>query len=455
MKEGRIKIRRFSEGLTVLKPDYYLNKGKKIISDLIDIGVPSVKLVDISSKLYQGGIFKRAFVDSESHGLKYLTFSDVSRINPLETASLISKKYTPWIEEMTLNSGQLLVSCAGTGSCGKAVLVNGSFAGHIGSQEIIRVESFELPVEYLYAYISTPIIYDYIQSMTYGAAIPRISPEELGKLPIILPEESVQSRVKELIASSILQRENAIASLQIALDRFEEKLGKPQSRLGHQMKAISARCLSNGFKRFDSQFHIIDHSLRQEKKANLLYKNIASIASSISVGSRSKRTYVERGLPFLSSSDMMLYNPQKYCRHVSSRTPGLESMIVRSGDILISRSGTVGNVTLVGKDLEGAAVSEHALRLVINSKDLSANYVFAYLKTDSGRMAMESGAFGSVIITLNEDLIGSIEIPILEDEDKDFITLAISEYIEGLDKSICYENSAIAIIENQFKEWLS
>ena len=143
MKYGSIKISRFNEGLTVFKPDYYLNEGKKTISDLIDGGFEFDFLQNISDKLYQGGIFKRVFVENKENSFQYITASDMVKNQPLETSKNISKKYTPWIDEMKLNDKQILVSCAGT--VGNTTLVNNSFAGCIGSQEIIRIETIKIP----------------------------------------------------------------------------------------------------------------------------------------------------------------------------------------------------------------------------------------------------------------------------------------------------------------------
>ena len=57
MKNGCIKISRFKEGLIVFKPDYYLNIGKKAVSDLIDKNVSYDLLANLCDKIYQGGIF--------------------------------------------------------------------------------------------------------------------------------------------------------------------------------------------------------------------------------------------------------------------------------------------------------------------------------------------------------------------------------------------------------------
>jgi type I restriction enzyme S subunit len=163
--------------------------------------------------------------------------------------------------------------------------------------------------------------------------------------------------------------------------------------------------------------------------------------------------YVENGIPFLSSSDMMLYNPKRNCKKVSKNTPGLKSMLVSKYDILISRSGTVGNTVIVGDDLSSTAISEHALRLVIDKEKISPNYVFCYLKTTHGKRCLEASSFGSVIITLNEDLIGNIDVPMLELETMNSINVMIDKYISKIDSSTKKENIAIDLIEKEIESW--
>jgi type I restriction enzyme S subunit len=451
MKSGHIKISRFNEGLTVFKPDYYLNRGKKAISDLLDRGVTNSCLADLTDKLYQGGIFKRVFVENEEYAHQYITASDMVKTHPLDTAKNISIKYTPWVDEMTLRDKQILVSCAGT--VGNTALVNDSFSGCIGSQEIIRIETSKVPYGFLYAYISAPIVNEYIQSMIYGAVVPRISPGELGRLPVLLPEEPKQQHIHNLIVETSKLRVEANKLLKEAVEYFEEKIDKTKVHLGYQTGTISSKALNTFHKRLDGQYQLLWKDLESEKNDAFVYESLWSFAKTIFVGGRGKRLYTESGVPFLSSSDMMLFNPKRECKKVSKRTPGLNNMMVSKYDILISRSGTVGNIVLVGDDLAETAISEHALRLVIDSEKISPKYVFCFLKTKYGMKCMEASSFGSVIITLNEDLIGNIELPILDNEHQEKINNKVELYLQKMDEATLKENQAINLIENEIEQW--
>ena len=150
---------------------------------------------------------------------------------------------------------------------------------------------------------------------------------------------------------------------------------------------------------------------------------------------------------------MMLFNPKRGCKFVSKNNPGLDSMMVNKKDILISRSGTVGSTVLVGNDLSHTAISEHALRLVIDENKISPNYVFCFLKTKYGMKSMEASSFGSVIITLNEDLIGNINMPLLDEDSQKTISDLIESYLSNMDEATRKENQAIDLVEKEIESW--
>lgn len=286
----------------------------------------------------------------------------------------------------------------------------------------------------------------------YGGVVQHIEPHHIESLPIPILPESKQQEIHNLIVESAKLRVLANKSLNEAIELFENYLVDRKINRGFQYNKISSRKLSDFHKRFDSQYQVNWKNIKDEYIKEK-YSKISNLASNIFVGGRGKRNYVENGIPFLSSSDMMLFNPLRLCKSVSFNTPGIKQMKVEKYDILISRSGTVGNTIIVSDSLKGAAVSEHALRLKIDSSKISPNYVFTYLKTKIGMKAMEASAFGSVIITLNEELIGNIDVPILEDTIQNEISEKIDVYLIKMDESTLKENQAIELIEKEIDGW--
>lgn len=454
MKSGQISISRFNEGLTVFKPDYYLNRGKKVISDLLDKGITNSSLVDLTDKLYQGGIFKRVFVENTDYAHQYITASDMVKAQPLDNAKNISVKYTPWVDEMTLRDKQILMSCAGT--VGNTTLVNDSFSGCIGSQEIIRIETSQIPFGFLFAYLSAPIVNEYIQSMIYGAVVPRISPEELGRLPVLLPEENKQQQIHNLIVEASKLRVEANKLLKESHRIFDQNLNfKPRQAL--YMKKNVKDILGNYHNRLDSSFYLnINNADEELSKAR--YKSIELgelVLRKMFTAQRGRRNYVgSNGIRFLSTTNVSESNPLLINKFLSRSTKGLETLIVNKKWILVSSSGQeiLGSAFLVDDTYAKSAVNQHSIRVIIDETLISPYYVYGYLSTPKIKNYIRSGIYGSAVLTIDEHFLKSLKIPILNDKMEE-ISKLVESYSNKFETACFMEKEAITLIENEIEQW--
>lgn len=127
-------------------------------------------------------------------------------------------------------------------------------------------------------------------------------------------------------------------------------------------------------------------------------------------GGRIKRRYVKAesndAIGFIGSSEMLdcYPKPVKYM----SKSDNIQAFQVSYGDLLISRSGTIGNLTFVGKTLEKLLVSEHAIRLECNEYP---GYVYIFLKSHIGQLLIKSHIYGAVIQEIEPAHLASIPIP--------------------------------------------
>ena len=94
-------------------------------------------------------------------------------------------------------------------------------------------------------------------------------------------------------------------------------------------------------------------------------------------GGRLKRNYVpkdyENAIGFIGSSEMLDIYPRPIKFMVNDQR--VEDLHIRKDTVLLSRSGTIGNVSFVNKTLSELLVSEHAMRLEC---DEYAGYVYAF-----------------------------------------------------------------------------
>lgn len=128
-----------------------------------------------------------------------------------------------------------------------------------------------------------------------------------------------------------------------------------------------------------------------------------------------RRTYVEsmsHGLPFYTTSGMMMAKPEPDRLISRAITPNLQELIVSEGTLLISRSGTVGRVVVATADLAGAVVTEDAIRVVRHD----ANYkglLHAFLLSDAGQFLLTRSKSGSVVEHIYEADVSTLPLPLL------------------------------------------
>ena len=400
------------------------------------------------TEIYTSGRNKRVYT-SKAFGYPFLSNSDVVSANPFLSCKYSSKKYG-YDEKAVLKKGMILTGRVG--AIGQTAFVPEYIekAKAMGSDNIIRIcVRPEYLNGFIYAYLASRVGNLSFWKHATGGVQPFINDTMVGELPIPKFPDDFQKEIDDLIQESARLREEAVDALNEAINLFESEIGSSKVDLGYNTKSIKSSSISARFCRFDSQFQIGKAQIT--KYPNMI--KIGNVAAKIFVGNRGKRYYVNNGIPFLSSSDMMLANPLRYCKYISKNTPSLSDMIVNNRDILISRSGTVGNTIIVGNTLSGVAVSEHAMRLVIDSSIMSPEYVFAYFMTKHGHDALQVLPYGSVIVTLGEDFLADVDLPIIDKGKMDSIIQFVSNYIEKQDKSVELENLAIFKVETEIEKW--
>jgi type I restriction enzyme, S subunit len=125
---------------------------------------------------------------------------------------------------------------------------------------------------------------------------------------------------------------------------------------------------------------------------------------------RFKRIYVDKtnGIPFILPSQITAVHP-KTDKYISPNTDiDIESTKVKKGQVLLTRSGTIGIVSYVSDTLRNQSLSDDVIR--IEAKEYSG-YVYAYLKSRIGRLLIETNNYGAVISHIEPEHLNNIPIP--------------------------------------------
>lgn len=125
---------------------------------------------------------------------------------------------------------------------------------------------------------------------------------------------------------------------------------------------------------------------------------------------RFKRIYVEKvnGIPFILPSQITEISPQAI-KFISPDTyVDVESTRVKRGQVLLTRSGTVGVVSYVSRTLENKSLSDDVIRIETNEH---SGYLYAYLRSRTGRLLIETNNYGAVISHIEPEHLNNVPIP--------------------------------------------
>lgn len=91
-------------------PPALMNDGVVVMNGITS-RISTQIIANINAKVFRPGIFKRIYVEN---GIPYIKGSEIFLNNPFRRCEHLSRTRTPFVDEMTLHEGQILITCAGS-----------------------------------------------------------------------------------------------------------------------------------------------------------------------------------------------------------------------------------------------------------------------------------------------------------------------------------------------------
>lgn len=409
---------------------------------------------------YTGARFKRIWV--EKSDMPIYQPSTIMDIKPTPDG-YISKLTKTNIPALRVKNGQVLMTCSGT--IGKVAYVSRTMDNMIFSHDLLRIDCFEpANAGYLYTYFKSQIGNKILLTNSYGAVITHIEPEHLATVPIPNAPAELKKRIHNLIVSSYELRDKSNELLDEAQALLIEELQLPA------MTDFDVACfqkqapvdtysvkLSNMVGRLDASYHVpivdaITKHLR-EHAAEVTTVGDCRISKDVILPGRFKRIYVEEGFGrvFIGGKQLWELDPsnKKYlslAHHGDRITKQLE---LHENMTLITCSGTIGKVVLVGKHWENWAANQHIIRVVPTNNDI-AGYLNVFLSSEYGYQLITRFTYGSVVDEIDDNHVRQIPFPLLKNTAvQDHINALALEANKKRYEAYLLEQQAIEIMNNE------
>ena len=449
-------------------------RGKRLEASVFDVEAKQARSIVTNGKYsatyvggadglatsYTGARFKRIWVKKSD--MPIYQPSTIMDIKPTPDG-YISKLTKTDISALRVKSGQVLMTCSGT--IGKIAYVSRTLDDMIFSHDLLRIDCVNPEhAGYLYTYFKSQIGNKILLTNRYGAVITHIEPEHLATVPIPDAPDALKKRIHDLIVASYELRDESNDLLDEAQALLVEELQLPEVvdfevdyfRKQAPVDTYSVK-LSDMAGRLDASYHVpvvgaITKHL-QEHSAEVTTVGDSRISSEVILPGRFKRVYVDEGYGHILFGGKQIHeldpSGKKYLSNSKHNERIVRELLISENTTLITRSGTIGKVTLVPKHWENWVASEHIIR-VVPANDEIAGYLNVFLSSEYGYQLITHFTYGSVVDEIDDNHVRQISVPLLKDKSvQDRINALALEANKKRYEAYLLEQQAIEIMNNE------
>lgn len=462
MKVGVINSSAFGAVAFRIDPSLHLSEGVKVRAKLDKSPYALTSVADCSSKIFLGNIFSRIFVKKKEFGVTYLAASDTVLAN-IETGKYLSKKQASQLDYLKLDKDWILVTCSGT--LGNVTYTNGTFCDKIATHDLIRIipDDSKFKKGCLYAFLAGKYGYYQITQSQFGGVVKHINDKQAGAISVPQFPEDFQTTIDNLIQDSAKLREEATDALKEAVLQISNFIDVCKIENGYKSKVVNIQEVISSLKlRIDPPALMNDGveimNILTSRKNYKLIKDLGFVVRRPGIF---KRIYVENGIPYIKGSEIFLNNPFMRCEKLSrTRTPFIDEMELKEGQILVTCAGSVGSIKMITKEYEDkkAIGSQDIIRIDAMYDDnysglYNKEYLFAYLQQPFVYSYIQSMKYGSVIERIEPFHVESIPVIEPTKEVSDKVKSLVQEYMDKTYKAFNAEETAISMVEQEIEKW--
>ena len=414
------------------------------IKILRESGMRVARLGEVTHDIYIPPRFKRVYVDDPACGVPFLQGSHIVHFQPADIKHLSVSQHA--LEKWTIKAGWILVTCSGT--IGRVTMAPAEWDGWAASQHILRIvpDQGQCPAGYLCSFLSSPLGQVQLTANVYGAVVDEITEEQAEGILVPLPRTQKDRELVELVdaamRASVAKRASAASAASKTVESVQPRFAPMRESNGFSLPSAH---LENAELRFDAA-HFNPSLLRAYDLLDQIDTVPLGEVADVFMPARFKRVYVDKGqgIPFLQGSHVVHFQAADV-KYVSRELEHVDELLVKRGWLLVTRSGTVGRITLCPAEWDGWAATEHIIRIVPRARNCPGGYLCSFLSSPLGQVQLTANVYGAVVDEIAVEQVQSVMVPLPGTTAVRELDAAMMEAIEM--KSRAVESAEIAVAE--------
>jgi type I restriction enzyme M protein len=353
--------------------------------------------------------------------------------NNIEKYFFIDEVINTRMKNTQLQAEDILINIVGatTDVIGRAAFISDNFpkANITQAMSLLRIKDKNLvDPYYLFVFLSSFYGNQQVRRIARPTGQYNMNLVEVGSIKLPIINFHFQKKIKDLVfeCGVLLEMSKNIYSdaENLLLSELGLKDWKPTEE-SIAVKSFSESFLSSG--RLDAEYYQpkYDQLYQSLKTATLRngwqLKKLSELSSLFKYGVSDSLEYIEEGVPFLRIADLNKHRfSQENLKFISNESAKKYKETVRQGDVIISRSGTLGIAVVIPEFLTNAVYGSYFILTRPKKELVLPTYLALYLNSLAGKMQTEQSNTGGIQTNLTIPVLESLVIacPSLESQQK-------------------------------------
>lgn len=397
-----------------IDPNFYRPELIEIMKKLEKTNYKFLK--DVSKNIKNGSTPKGGHF--ESSGIPYFRSQDF-KLFDFKINQFITKDFHEKIKRSSIKSGDVLIAVVGA-TLGVIGYVPDWVRDANINQNIarIRIKDREINQQYLAIFLTSRHGQEQIHSQATTTTQPYLNNKQLGNIKIPVLSQVIQTKIVAIMQKAYEEKQQKEKQAQKLMDSIDdyvlEELGIKMPAMKHKI-CFTVQNNEMANKRVDVEYYQpkfkeLEKALEDGKYRLGLLKNFIT---KIHYGASIKNTYVEDGIPLLRILNLKEnnINLSNVVKLPEEKIKQIGKAFVKQGDLLISRSGTVGIVAVVPKQADGFAFGSFIIKFCLNDK-INKDFVSIWLNNKINKIFTEREKIGAIQGNITINTIKSFKIPV-------------------------------------------
>ncbi len=404
-----------------LDPFYYRNSFIQFYRQLEKAPFEIKTIGEIAEKVTSGATpkSKSDAYTSKNEGIPFIRSGDINEddsINFNEVLYIKPEIHNKLLKGSKLKKGDVLIAIVGA-TIGQVSIYNYDKEANINQAiALVRLKG-DINPEYVKAFLLATLGQKQLDRIKRPVARANINLDEIKSIRIILPPLKIQNKIVQIMNNAYNLKKQKETEAQQLLDSIDDyvlsELGIKMPELKDQMTFVVYADDVKG-KRLDAYYYQpkFEEIEKAIEKGRFEVRELKDFITKIHYGASVKNEYVNEGIPLLRISNLKenKIDLSDVAKLPETMRKELGNAFVKEGDLLISRSGTVGVVSVVPKEAEGFAFGSFMIKFCLKD-GINKYYVASWLNTKLQKLLTEREKIGAIQGNITIGTIESFKIP--------------------------------------------